>query len=90
MGPADQRPVESRNDVLVYTSAPLETALFIAGNVNAVLHAASSAVDTDFTVKLCDVAPDGVAINITQGIIRARAVWTAAEDARDCSEVRHR
>jgi len=72
MGPEDQRQVEYRNDVLVYSSAPLETPLFIAGNVNAVLHAASSAVDTDFTVKLCDVAPDGTAINITEGIIRAR------------------
>ena len=72
MGPEDQRQVEYRNDVLVYSSAPLEAPLFIAGNVNAVLHAASSAVDTDFTVKLCDVAPDGTAINITEGIIRAR------------------
>ncbi len=72
MGPADQRPAEYRNDVLVYSSAPLEAPLFVAGKVNAVLHAASSAVDTDFTVKLCDVWPDGRAINITQGIIRAR------------------
>jgi hypothetical protein len=72
MGPADQRPVEYRNDVLVYSSAPLDAPLFIAGYVNAVLFAASSAVDTDFTVKLCDVAPDGMAINITEGIIRAR------------------
>ena len=72
MGPEDQRQVEYRNDVLVYSSMPLETSLFIAGKVNAVLHAASSAVDTDFTVKLCDVAPDGTAINITEGIIRAR------------------
>ena len=72
MGPEDQRQVEYRNGVLVYSSAPLEAPLFIAGNVNAVLHAASSAVDTDFTVKLCDVAPDGTAINITEGIIRAR------------------
>ena len=72
MGPEDQRQVEYRNDVLVYSSAPLEAPLFIAGKVNAVLHAASSAVDTDFTVKLCDVSPDGTAINITEGIIRAR------------------
>ena len=72
MGPEDQRQVEYRNDVLVYSSMPLETSLFVAGKVNAVLHAASSAVDTDFTVKLCDVAPDGTAINITEGIIRAR------------------
>ena len=72
MGPADQRQVEYRNDVLVYTSEVLDAPLFVAGTVNAVLHAASSAVDTDFTVKLCDVWPDGRAINITEGIIRAR------------------
>ena len=72
MGPQDQRPVECRNDVLVYTSHTLETSLFIAGKVIAILYAASSAVDTDFTVKLCDVWPDGTAINITEGIIRAR------------------
>ena len=72
MGPADQRPVEYRNDVLVYTSPPLDMALFIAGKVNAVLHAATSAVDTDFTVKLCDVWSDGTSINITEGIIRGR------------------
>ena len=72
MGPTDQRQVEYRNDVLVYTSEALQQPLFIAGKVSAVLHAASSAVDTDFTVKLCDVWPDGTSINITEGIIRAR------------------
>jgi putative CocE/NonD family hydrolase len=72
MGPVDQRPVEYRNDVLVYSSDALDAPLFIAGKVNAVVHAASSAIDTDFTVKLCDVSPDGTAINITEGIIRAR------------------
>lgn len=72
MGPQDQRPVEYRNDVLIYTSQTLETSLFIAGKVIASLYAASSAVDTDFTLKLCDVWPDGTSINVTEGIIRAR------------------
>jgi putative CocE/NonD family hydrolase len=72
MGPADQRAVELRNDVLVYSSAPLEAPLFVAGKVSAVLHAATTAADTDFVVKLCDVAPDGRSINLQEGVVRAR------------------
>lgn len=72
MGPADQRGVELRNDVLVYTSAPLDQPMFVAGPVTATLWAASSARDTDFTVKLCDVSPDGLSINLQEGVIRAR------------------
>ena len=72
MGPRDQRPVEWRADVLVYTTGLLEDAVEIAGPIKVVLWAASSAPDTDFTAKLVDVYPDGRAINIAQGIIRAR------------------
>ncbi len=72
MGALDQRPVEHRNDVLVYSSAPLDQALFAAGFVKARLHAATSARDTDFTVKLCDVHPDGASINLFEGVIRGR------------------
>ena len=72
MGPRDQRPVEWRADVLVYTSRVLKEGLEIAGPIKVVLWAASSAPDTDFTAKLVDVYPDGRAINIAQGIIRAR------------------
>lgn len=72
MGPADQTAVELSNGVLVYTSAPLERDLLVVGPVQAMLYAASSAPDTDFTVKLCDVSPAGQSINIAQGIIRAR------------------
>ena len=72
MGPRDQRPVQWRADVLVYTSSPLTSALEVAGPIKVVLWAASSAPDTDFTAKLVDVYPDGRAINIAQGIIRAR------------------
>jgi putative CocE/NonD family hydrolase len=72
MGPADQRPVESRNDVLVYTTAPLDRDLEVTGPVTLLLWAASTAVDTDFTAKLVDVYPDGRAINLCDGIVRAR------------------
>lgn len=71
-GPRDQRSVESRPDVLTYTSAPLETPVEVTGPVRAVLHVASSAVDTDITVKLVDVWPDGRAMSLADGIIRAR------------------
>jgi len=72
MGVQDQRPVEERPDVLVFTSEPLERALEITGPVTVDLWASSSAVDTDFTAKLIDVRPDGYAMNLLDGIIRAR------------------
>lgn len=71
-GPVDQRPIERRDDVLVYTSAPLEDDVEVTGPVVMVLFAASSAVDTDFTAKLVDVSPTGQAIHLSEGIIRAR------------------
>jgi putative CocE/NonD family hydrolase len=71
-GPVDQRPIESRHDVLVYTSALLETPIAIAGPVKMQLYAATDAPDTDFAVKLVDVHPDGFAMNIAEGILRAR------------------
>jgi putative CocE/NonD family hydrolase len=71
-GPYDQAAVEDRDDVLVYTSAPLEKAMEITGPVKMILHATSSAPDTDFTAKLVDVHPDGKPYNLCDGIIRAR------------------
>lgn len=71
-GPYDQRPVERRDDVLVYTSPPLEKDTEVTGPVTAKIFAASSAPDTDFVARLCDVHPDGRSINITEGVIRAR------------------
>ena len=71
-GPLDQRALEARDDVLVYTSAPLERDVEAIGPVDAILYAASSARDTDFLVRLCDVHPDGRSIVLTEGIIRAR------------------
>jgi len=71
-GPRDQRPVESRNDVLVYSTPPLTGDLEVTGPVSLELYAKSSAVDTDFTAKLVDVWPNGFAQNLTEGIIRGR------------------
>jgi hypothetical protein len=71
-GPRDQRVLEGRDDVLCYTSDPLERDLEVVGPVETVLYAASSARDTDFVVRLCDVYPDGRSIFITEGIVRAR------------------
>ena len=71
-GPLDQSPLESRDDVLVYSSAPLERPLEITGPLRCRLHAASSAVDTDFVAKLCDVGPDGVSRILAEGVLRAR------------------
>ena len=71
MGPADQRPAEVMNQVLVYTTDVLSHDLSVIGPVTLTLWASSSAVDTDFIGKLVDVYPDGRAINLTEGILRA-------------------
>ncbi len=71
-GPLDQRPLERRDDVLCYTSELLEKDLEVTGPLEVVLYAESSARDTDFTAKLIDVYPDGKAIHLAEGIIRAR------------------
>jgi hypothetical protein len=71
-GPQDQRPVEGRDDVLVYSTTPFSQDTEVTGPVSLELYAKSSAVDTDFTAKLVDVWPDGFAQNLTEGIIRAR------------------
>jgi putative CocE/NonD family hydrolase len=71
-GPRDQRPVEARDDVLIYTTPAFSQDTEVTGPVSLELFAQSSAVDTDFEAKLVDVAPDGFAQNLTEGIIRAR------------------
>ena len=71
-GPRDQRSAENREDVLVYSIGPLEQELNVTGPVSATLFAKSSAVDTDFTGKLVDVAPDGSAMDVAEGILRMR------------------
>lgn len=71
-GPVDQRPIESRPDVLSYTSAALTEAVTIAGPVKMKLQASTDGKDTDWMVKLVDVAPNGYAMNLAEGILRAR------------------
>jgi uncharacterized protein len=71
-GPVDQRPVEAREDVLVYTSSVLKEAVAIAGPVKMRLYGATDGPDTDYFAKLVDVHPDGFAMNIAEGILRAR------------------
>jgi putative CocE/NonD family hydrolase len=71
-GPRDQRVLEARHDVLSYTSDVLERDLEVVGPVEMALYAVSSAKDTDWIVRLSDVYPDGRAIFMTEGIIRAR------------------
>ena len=72
-GPVDQRPIEDRSDVLVYTSEELAENHTAIGPVYVTLYAASSAPDTDFVARLVDVYPDGRAMVVTDGIIRASA-----------------
>jgi putative CocE/NonD family hydrolase len=72
-GPFDQRNIEARPDVLSYTSTPLDEPYTVLGAVSVTLYAASSARDTDFVARLVDVHPDGRAINVVDGIIRASA-----------------
>jgi putative CocE/NonD family hydrolase len=71
-GAVDQRRIELRPDMLVYTSATLEQPLEVVGPVSVVLFVASDAPDTDFVARLVDVAPDGTAIPLTDGITRMR------------------
>lgn len=80
-GPVDHRTVQERADVLVYTSPPLEAGLEITGPVTATIYFSTDARDTDIAVRLTDVAPDGRALNLTEGIARARyrTSWESPE-----------
>lgn len=71
-GPLDQTRVEGRNDVLVYTSAPLSEDVEVTGPVRVVLYVSTSANDSDFTAKLVDVQPNGQPLLVTDGIQRLR------------------
>lgn len=72
MGPADQEASEQWHGVLVYTSEPLARDVLLIGDVGVVLYAATSAADTDWTARLCQVAPNGRSTNLQEGIVRAR------------------
>ena len=71
-GARDQREVEARQDVLVYTTEPLNEGIEVTGNIESVLYVSSDAKDTDFTIKLIDVYPDGRAYNLDETIQRVR------------------
>jgi uncharacterized protein len=71
-GPLDQRRLAERDDVLAYESAPLDEPLEVTGPLAVHLHAATTAPDTDFVAKLVDVRPDGTAIILAEGVLRAR------------------
>jgi putative CocE/NonD family hydrolase len=71
-GAVDQRGIEARDDVLVYSTAPLQQGLEVSGPVDVSLYVSSDAKDTDFTLKFVDVFPDGTAFNIDDNIQRVR------------------
>jgi len=71
-GPLDQRPLKSRQDVMVYSSEPLEEGIELVGNAKVVLYVSTSAPDTDFTVKMVDQYPDGRAFNLQDDVVRLR------------------
>ncbi|NNE26248.1 MAG: CocE/NonD family hydrolase, partial [Saprospiraceae bacterium] len=71
-GSFDQQLMETRNDILVYTSDELEEGIEISGFIESTLYVGSDAQDTDFTIKLIDVYPDGSAYNLDETIQRAR------------------
>ena len=71
-GPYDQSSLDNREDVLRFVSAPFETATEITGPISAEIYATTDARDTDFMAKLIVVKPGGMAINLVDGVIRAR------------------
>lgn len=71
-GPFDQRRVEQREDVLVYTSTPFTEATEVVGDIDLHLFFSTDVRDTDFVAKLCVVWPDGTSLNLADGALRAR------------------
>jgi len=71
-GAFDQRQMETRNDILVYTTETFKQGTEVSGPINVTLYVSSDAKDTDFTVKLIDVAPDGPTYNLDENIQRMR------------------
>ena len=71
-GAFDQRQMETRNDILVYTTEPFKEGTEVSGPIDVTLYVSSDAKDTDFTVKLLDVYPNGPAYNLDENIQRMR------------------
>ncbi len=65
-GAFDQRVMETRNDILVYTSEPLKEGVEMSGPIEPTIYVSSDAKDTDFTIKVIDVLPDGTAYNLDE------------------------
>jgi putative CocE/NonD family hydrolase len=87
-GPRDNRALEARPDVLVYTSAPLLDDLEVIGPLTAELYVRSSLAHTDFFVRLCDVGPNLRSINISDGILRlAPGSLAPAADGSLCATI---
>jgi predicted acyl esterase len=94
-GAYDQRPIEERADVLVYTSAPLRVPLEVIGRVTVHLVASSTAASADWVARLCDVDTGGVSRNLTDGIVRSQRatehvidLWSTAHVFRPGHRVR--
>jgi putative CocE/NonD family hydrolase len=79
-GPVDQKPLETRKDLLVYTSEPLFNDVTAMGQVRVTLYARSSLVNTDFFVRLSDVDPNGISTNICDGLVRKTSADPAVPD----------
>jgi uncharacterized protein len=71
-GSFDQHQMEARHDILVYTTEPFKDGVEMTGTIETTLYVSSDAKDTDFTVKILDVYPDGRAYNLDETILRAR------------------
>jgi putative CocE/NonD family hydrolase len=71
-GPRNQNAIESRPDVLLFTTEPLAEPLEVTGRIRAKVFVASSAVDSDLSIRLCDVYPDGKSYNLAEGMLRLR------------------
>jgi putative CocE/NonD family hydrolase len=71
-GALDQRSMEARGDIMVYSTEPLKEGMEVSGPIDLTLYVSSDAKDTDFTVKLIEVLPDGTAYNIDENIQRLR------------------
>lgn len=88
-GPCDQREIEARDDVLVYTSAPLTEPMAVIGRIRVHLVAASTATESDWVVRLCDVDLDGTSRNLADGVVRVLQADRIAEHVIDLWSTAH-
>jgi len=72
IGPSEQSEITARNDVIIYNSFPLKEELVVVGPMKLVLFVSSTAIDTDFCAKICDIRPDGKSYSLQAGVLRMR------------------